>query len=397
MSLTLLLKILTHKSNTMQLLNSPSSQETGVDSDNQPTRNDAKRIFSVLQDIIKTEIKPNFCILHPEYQPSELPEEVIARFQGMPSEVQNRYISLILRSFLYGIFYNGSMRSVLALDAPNKAQPLDLDNNTVLGVDLKFYEQLHNSNCGKGYFDSGWLILREETDGSLAVKKGELTLHIEREHHLQHNEKSATVGNTVAILMPKNFVQNGFYMAVSNQGVEDYTHPEQPSQTVRVYFHLTPEGAIAVMSALTQQLNEIGIPFTFKALYNPGDYGRYDSGVLYFQKNHYATVRSVLQIVYIQTRKHFQPEIPLFTKFLASGLGLAEEPDQKFSTQESFGMNRCQIVANGLLSAWHQGDDTPEARLNAIFQSFSLLGIDWERAYLNAKSEDIYTPLDIWK
>ncbi|MEA5516751.1 T3SS effector HopA1 family protein [Nodularia sp. UHCC 0506] len=388
----------------MQLLNSPSSEETAANSDNQPVRNDAEQILSVLQDITKTQIKPNFCVHHPDYQPSELPEEVIARFQGMPSEVQNRYVSLILRSFLYGIFYNGSMRSALALDAPTKGQPLDLDNNTVLGVDLKFYEQLHNSNCGQGYFDPGWLILREETDGSLAVKKGELTLHIERDasgdrryRHLQDTEKSATVGNTVAILMPKNFVQNGFYMAVSNQGVEDYTHPQQPSQTVRIYFNLTPEGAIAVMSALTQKLNEIGIPFTFKALYNPADYGRYDSGVLYFQKNHYATVRTVLQIVYIQTRKHFQPEIPLFTKFLASGLGLAEEPDQKFSTQESFGMNRCQIVANGLLSAWHQGDDTPEARLNAIFQSFSLLGIDWERAYLNAKSEDIYTPLDLWK
>jgi hypothetical protein len=25
---------------------------------------------------------------------------------------------------------------------------------------------------------------------------------------------------------------------------------------------------------------------------------------------------------------------------------------------------------------------------------FSLLGIDWQRAYLNATSEDIYTPLN---
>ena len=91
---------------------------------------------------------------------------------------------------------------------------------------------------------------------------------------------------------------------------------------------------------------------------------------------------------------HFQPEIPLFTKQLAPGLGLAEEPDYKFGPQESFGRNRCQIIANGLMEAWHKGDELPYSRMDAIVQHFSLLGIDWRRAYLNASSEDIYTPLN---
>jgi hypothetical protein len=137
------------------------------------------------------------------------------------------------------------------------------------------------------------------------------------------------------------------------------------------------------------------IPFTFKALYNPDDYGRYDSAVLYFLKSNYLTVLPTLQAVYTEERAHFQIEVPLFTKQLAPGLGLAEEPDQKFSTQESFGTNRCQIIANGLLEAWLSGDESPEGRINKILQHFSLLGIDWQRAYLNASSEDIYTPLEV--
>ncbi|EDX76621.1 hypothetical protein MC7420_4877 [Coleofasciculus chthonoplastes PCC 7420] len=32
--------------------------------------------------------------------------------------------------------------------------------------------------------------------------------------------------------------------------------------------------------------------------------------------------------------------------------------------------------------------------MNAILQQFSRLGIDWQRSYLNANSEDIYTPLN---
>jgi hypothetical protein len=77
---------------------------------------------------------------------------------------------------------------------------------------------------------------------------------------------------------------------------------------------------------------------------------------------------------------------------LAPGLAVAEEPDQKFTEQESFGMNRCQIVANGLLQAENQGYRSPQARLKAIVQNFALLGIKLNRSFLNADSEDIYIP-----
>ncbi len=367
----------------MQLLDPKTKQSLAFTPD---------RVLESLQDIVSNlEIQSNFCINHPAYKPLELPTEVVARFQQIPLELQNKYLSLQLQSFLYGIYYNGSMQAALSVDANSTdlALPQNLENNTFLGVDLEFYDRLHKSNNGKGYFDSGWQVLRQESDGSLAVAKGGLTLHIEREQHLQLAEQLAAVGGSVAILMPRNLVQNGFYMAASNAGLD--TSP----QTVRVYFNLTPGGAVAVMGNLTQQLNEIKIPFTFKVLYNPSDYGRYDSGVLYFEKSNYETVRQAIATIYAQERSHFRLDTPLFTKLLAPGLALAEEPDCKFATQESFGMNRCQIVANGLLEARATGDESTESRMASILDQFSLLGINWQRAYLNANSDDIYTPLDL--
>ncbi|WP_375473651.1 T3SS effector HopA1 family protein [uncultured Nostoc sp.] len=364
----------------MQLLNSPQTQlETSL----------TEQLLDVLQDIVrKIEIKSDFSIHHPDYKPLELPSEVVERFQKMPTQMQQKYLSLQLRSFLYGIYYNGSMQSTLALDGEGNGLPLDLENNTVLGVDMGFYKRLHESNYGEGYFDSGWSVLREESDGSLAVTKGGLRLHIERNKHLQPIEMAAMVGDSVAIQMPKNLVQNGFYMAVSN--VVSKSH----ENLVRVYFNFSPEGAVAVMSSLTRRLNAIPIFFHFKVLYNPDDYKRYDSGVLYFEKGNYEAVWQVLEAVYAENQSHFQPEVPLFTMQLAPGLGLAEEPDQKFGVQESFGMNRCQIVANGLLEAWYQGDNSIEGRMRAIIEQFSSLGIELQRSYLNANSEDIYTMLD---
>ena len=370
-----------------QLLDSPPIQRSDVATG---------RLLDALQDIVsKVQIQSDFCIRHPDYKPFELPAEVVARFQQLPADIQRKYLSLQLRSFLYGIYYNGSMRTALAPEADSNPLPLDLENNTFLGVDLGFYNRLHQSNSGTGYFDPGWYVLREESDGSLAVTKGSLRLHIERDRHLQPSDQAAVVGDAVAIRMPKNRVQNGFYMAVGNAESNRLDHSKGQSVTVRIYFNLTPEGAVAVMGSLTRQLNGKSIPFNFKVLYNPKDYERHDSGVLYFNKSDYEVVRQVLQAVYGEVRLHFQAEVPLFTMQLALGLGLAEEPDQKFADQESFGMNRCQIVANGLLEASRQGDDSPEGRMKVILQQFSLLKIDLQRVYLNANSENIYTLVEL--
>jgi hypothetical protein len=366
----------------MQLLNFTQAQLQA---------NRAEQLLDVLQEIAqKVEIKSDFSIHHTDYKPLELPHEVAERFQKMPTQMQHKYLSLQLRSFLYGIYYNGSMQSMLASDGEGKGLPLDLENNTVLGVDLGFYERLHASNCGEGYFEPGWSVLREETDGSLAVTKGGLKLHIQRDKHLPTIQQAASVGDLIAIRLPKNRVQNGFYMAVGNQGFSRLENANNKPMTVRIYFNFTSEGAVVVMEGLTHRLNELAIPFSFKVLYNPKDYGRHDSGVLYFDKSDYEVVREALQVVYRENKSYFQPEVPLFTLKLTQGLALAEEPEHKFAEQESFGMNRCQIVANGLLEAWYQGDESSQGRMEAILKNFALLGINVQRTYLNAHSEDIY-------
>ncbi|MEA5603411.1 T3SS effector HopA1 family protein [Nostoc sp. UHCC 0252] len=353
------------------------------------------KLAEVLEDIVhKIEIHTDFSIRHPDYKPLELPSEAVSRFQKMPKQMQQKYLNLQLRSFIYGIYYNGSTKNALALDGETNSLPLDLENNTFLGVDLDFYEQLHENNSGEGYFDPGWSVVKEEANGNLTVSKGGLRLYVQRDKHLKTLEKAALVGDSVAIRMPKNRVQNGFYTAVSNVGLRYVEDIKTQPLTVRTYFNLIPQGAVAVMKSLTQGLNKLVIPFSFKVLYNPKEYQRYDSGVLYFDKRDYEVVRQVLKTVYQEHRSLFQPEVPLFTKQLALGVGLAEEPDKKFAAQESFGMNRCQIVANGLLMAWHQSDNSPQARKQAIFEKFSLLGISLDRIYLNSNSEDIYQVLN---
>lgn len=365
----------------MQLLNSLPTQLSDIPDSLQTS----------LADIInRLEIQSQYSIKHPDYKPLELPQSAVSKIQELPSNLQSKLLNLQLCNFLYGIYYNGSLKTALAPDGEEKNLTLkqNLENNTFLGVDIAFYDRLHENNRSEGYFSDNWQIVKEETDGSLAVYKNGLTLHIERNLHLQPQDQAVSVGNSVSIKMPKNLVQNGFYMAVANAGTA-----KNNQDLVRIYFNLTPDGAVAVMNSLTTQLNAIAIAFSFKVLYNPSDYGRYDSGVLYFDKTNYEAVHPILERVYAEHQSHFKEQVPLFTKFLAPGLACAEEPNQKFSDQESFGMNRCQIITNALLDAKENGNDTPAERMTSILQHFSRHEVDLKRPYLNYNSEDIYIPL----
>ena len=356
----------------------------------------SNQLLTSLEDMVcNIEIHSNFCICHPDYQAYTLLDETVTRFEKISAVLKHKYLGVLLRNFLYGIYYNGSLRTPLSLqsNSGSLAPHQNLENNSVLGIDRDFYERLHASNCSTGYFDPGWQVLLQNPDGTLAVTKGGLILHVENSFHLQPTVQYATISDFIDIRMPKNRVQNGFYVAVSNVGQERQHNRDGESGAARIYFHLTSEGAVAVMEILTEQLNKAAIPFTFKVLYNPSEYGRYDSGVLYFECRHYQVVREVLKAIYRANRLHFRTETPLFTKVLAPGMSLAEEPNSKFSARESFGMNRCQIVANGLMEAWLNGKNSPKERMDTISQNFCRLGIKLHRPYLNANSEDIYSAL----
>lgn len=349
----------------------------------------ANLMLDSLMDITTNiQIEANFCIYHPSYQPFALPAKVADRFQHNSVALQNKYLALLLRNFLYGIYYNGVLQNNLATNNyAHDSTPQNLATNITVDIDWEFYTQLQANNHGRGYFDPNWQVLRKEPDGSMAVTKDGLTLYIEPDCHLKPSKKSAAVGESVAIWMPNNRLQNGYYLAVSDMNAD--------LGTGRIYFNFSAAGAIALMDNLTQQLNAAAIPFTFQVLYNPCAYGRYDSGVLYFQHQDYPAIHQVLQVIYKEHQAYFQSEIPLFTKFLAPGLSLAEEPNQKFAAQETFGMNRCQIVANALLEAWQKGKNAVEERMKTINKHFQCHSLDLQRPYLNPTSEDIYSPLKL--
>ncbi|BAY26602.1 hypothetical protein NIES2100_64180 [Calothrix sp. NIES-2100] len=353
-----------------------------------------------LQHLVENiHIQSAFCIHHPNYGKIELVGAVAERFGQLPQTLQDQYLLIQLQNLIYSVYYNGLIKISQNDSTPDSQTVIqgyqDLENNTLLGVDTQFYDRLHEHNTGVGYFDPGWAVIGWEDSQTLMVKKKEITLHLDPERHLHPESRAGILAVTelvpekyaVPVLMPKNRVQNGFYMAVGNAGIQQ---PDENSVIVRIYFNITAEGAVMLMQHITQNLNQQMIPFSFKVLYNPSDYKRYDAGVLYFHQRDFAAIWSILQSIDDATRSHFRSPVPLFTKPLAPGLGLAQEPDRKFAQEESFGMHRCRAIAQGLLSAYREGKTSVEQRLHSILQQFAASGVDLRYPYLNSGSTDYY-------
>jgi hypothetical protein len=352
----------------------------------------ADRVLQVLEDIIvHIQILPDFQFSHPNHPSLCLESDIVNSIQQLSNQRQDKYLRWRLGGYLCGIYEAGSGSAVL-LQAKTEAASLPIEDglaqNTALGIHSPFYKRLDTQNTGKGYFEPGWRVLRQESDGLFAVRKDGLTIHV-GDRHLHSFDCPVAIGDEVAIHLPSNRIEQGCYVALSNVGPVDSNR----EQAVNVYFNLQPENLISLMGALTTALNALKIPFTFKVPYNFEECDRPDSGVLSLYQTDWAVVDPTLRSLYPSLQRLLRPEVPLFTKYLSPGLALAEQPIKAITPQESFGMHRFQAIAQGLIQAWRHNENAAAARMSFISQSLSEHHIDPRYPYLNSGTEDVYACL----
>jgi hypothetical protein len=354
---------------------------------------DAPPVLNVLTDIAQNvEIKADqYCVSHPAYPELRLANSVIENLQKLPPTAQQECLGLQVRNFLHSVYFTGIRQA----SQTQKSISINFEVEKQLNQepDPDFCRQLDKNNCGEGYFDPGWQVVNPSEPGKLMVHKDGLTLFIDRQQHLPIDSESAAPGDMVAVRLPHNRVERGFYVAVGNLGSHP-TNLDSSESLVIIYFNLKPEGALAVMNHLTQQLNALQLPFSFKVLYNPINYRRRDVGMLTFASSQYPAVRQQLQVLYMQVKSLFNPDVPLFTKYLAPGLGLATLPAGTGKDLD-FGLHRCQLLANGLMAAMQQQNEALDNRLLLLNYQFAQQNIDLRFAYRNVKQTDNYRPLSL--
>jgi hypothetical protein len=292
---------------------------------------------------------------------------------GLSGEAARNYLLYDLQQQLYFDFY---IRGSAAPPQPESRKRMS-------AVVTPFMRELSRANRGTGYWEPGWSVLSADEARVVASKNG-FTLWARRQDCLSDSGVDFRAGTRVSLKMPAERlgISPGFYTALSDTPRLE----EEIGSIVRFYWNVTPEGAIQLMGKTTSRLNEAKIAFQLKTLKDDTRYDRCDAAVLYVAKGSYRQVRLALESFYADTALHLKDGVPAFSKQLAPGLGFAEDP----GSGESFGQNRCRLLAQALFRAHDEGRTTLAARMQMVSECFAEAALSLDAPYLNPGSHDDY-------
>ncbi|HEY7782090.1 MAG TPA: T3SS effector HopA1 family protein, partial [Ktedonobacterales bacterium] len=293
--------------------------------------------------------------------------------RALSTAADHEYLHVMLRSQLYtDCFCRGAASppaaGVVGLPAVEMAA---------------FVEALSAANDGRGRWEDGWEVLAIG-DGGVAVRKDGLEVWARREDCRAAGTGAMALGARVCLRLPRESPARspGYYVALGD--AEDVAGTGQT--VVRLYWHLTAEGAMPFVRLATAMLNRARLPFTLKVVNHPGRFTRCDAAVVYLARRDFAAAAEVLGELYPEMSGGLRPATPVFTKRLAPGLGLAEDP----SEGPSFGLQRCQLLAEGMIRAYEAGARTLDGRMRAVEERFAEAGVNLDEPFLNPGSRDEY-------
>ena len=118
-----------------------------------------------------------------------------------------------------------------------------------------------------------------------------------------------------------------------------------------------------------------------KTVNDPDAARRCDTAVLYVHRTDREAALALARSVQPRVAPHMNDAVPALTLRLAPGLAFAEDP----GGSESYGGNRCRLLAEALTGAWAAGHHGP-GRLAHVERRFQQEGIALDRPYLGPGS-----------
>lgn len=263
----------------------------------------------------------------------------------------------------------------------------DIDHREILAsADDGFLRQLSDANNSRTHLNSGWRVMQKLPTGHFVAEKNGLTRLLFAGEFISHSDLRGPIeeGTPISVFRPRESttMHPGFYFVFGETVADD----QDDKDLLRFYWNINANGATQLVSLLTRSLNRFQLSFRLKILNNPAAYFRSDAAVLYLNKGFYHIAAELLSEVHHHLSNDLKPDVPLFSKKLAPGLGLAEEP----RTGESFGQQRCRILAQAMWSSYEKKFEDEESQFRELSTLLQANGIDSEFPYRNAGSNQDY-------
>jgi hypothetical protein len=253
------------------------------------------------------------------------------------------------------------------------------------GIDLT--DAIERANTTRPRAELDWSLLEQAPDGGVvAVRHGRSRRFMPGQYMVANGALPPPPGATLAVQLPpgSRTQQPGFYHCFS----EGFLDANDLSPAVRLYWNVGIGGAADLVRLLTGALNRYEIPFRLKVTTGSADFVRTDNAVLYLTQDGFHAAALAIGPVLQLLQGTLAADIPLFTKRLGHGIGLAEDP----GNGDSFGTSRSRLVAAALAAA-REGELFPyPAFARSFADAVSAAKLDIRALHLNPGSEDIYEP-----
>jgi hypothetical protein len=242
---------------------------------------------------------------------------------------------------------------------------------------------LSSANASRGSWNGGWVVRAIDRDGRLVLFKDDLAIWATPDQVRPQHGK-IQVGNPCGVWMGKERRNGipGFYFAFGE--TEDEFEGDDSEPLVRYYWHLRSEAAVPFVATATELLGATGAPFFLKVLADPGAFQRADAGLIFVRKQYHPRVVDAIARIHEALASRLRESVPLFTKFVAPGLGAAESPSGRIS----FGEHRCKLAAKALWRSFLRHERDRAAREATFAAVYTEAGLDPRYPYLAAGSTD---------
>jgi hypothetical protein len=255
-----------------------------------------------------------------------------------------------------------------------------------LSIDFGLLEAMSLANTTRERWEHGWQIARVLQHGQISAQKGSVQRNLWPGQFLSKDGPASMPrqGAEISVFYAKESrsLQTGFYYAFGEAAEDDTSG----FGLVRLYWNISFEGAPRLVGLITSRLNRFHVPFRLKAATARSQFNRTDVAVVYLAKRYFRIVTELMLDVHPEIEDALGDDVPLFSKRLAKGLGVAEDP----GTSESFGQSRCRRMAEAVWNCYLRDEQTTEARWAEFRRQLQGAGIDPELPHLNAGSLDWY-------
>ena len=239
---------------------------------------------------------------------------------------------------------------------------------------------LQAANRSRARWVEGWRIEQVLDDGRVVAARNGAERPFSPGEYITHRGigtgLAAGIEITVYAAAGSAEIQDSFYHAFGETVADG-----ESGGILRFYWNIQPEGAARLMESLTSAFNRFQIPFRFKCLNQRSHFPRRDAAVLYLEGRYYRIAALLLEGVHGEVARWLNAGTPLFTRRLAHGFALAEDPG------DSFGQHRCGILAGAMAASYGR---TVEERLAELRRHFEMRGLSLDAPWLNAHSTGAY-------